>query len=204
MIGRSLVMAVACGLAASSAVTVPVETAPQSPARERGQSHTDTQDINALRHAAERGDADAQYALADAYSNFRVESMEDAEALAVRWYKLAANQGHAEAQLQLGLRHEQGWGVPEDSSEAVRWYRLAANQESARAQFNLGVMYRDGQGVTQDPVEAHMWLNLAATHSFDGQDQYAHARDQLAEEMTSAQIAEARRLGREWKPAPPE
>ncbi len=197
-------MAVGCGLVASLAVAVRVETAPQSPAPEHGQSHTDTQDIDALRRAAERGDADAQYALADAYSNFRVESMEDAEALAVRWYRLAANQGHAEAQLHLGLRHEQGWGVPADSSEAVRWYRLAASQESARAQFNLGVMYRDGQGVTQDPVDAHMWLSLAATHSSDGQDKYAHERDQLAEEMTSAQIAEARRLAREWKPAHPE
>ena len=99
-------MAVGCGLVASLAVTVRVETAPRSPAPEHGQSHTDTQDIDALRRAAERGDADAQYALADAYSNFRVESMEDAEALAVRWYRLAANQGHAEAQLHLGLRHE--------------------------------------------------------------------------------------------------
>ena len=52
---------------------------------------------------------------------------------AVRWYRLAAEQGHAGAQISLGLILE-----GEDDAEAVRWYRLAADQGDAFAQYNLG------------------------------------------------------------------
>ena len=41
---------------------------------------------------------------------------------AVRWYRLAAEQGNAEAQHNLGLKYEYGDGVPQDYQEAVRWY----------------------------------------------------------------------------------
>jgi len=58
-------------------------------------------------------------------------------------------------------------------------------------------MYRKGQGVPQDYVQAHMWVNLAATQ---GREDARKARDILAFQMTPAQIAEAQRLAREWKP----
>ena len=62
-------------------------------------------------------------------------------------------------------------------------------------------MYAKGQGVTQDYVLAHMWLNLSASNS-SGEDQkkMAIARDAVAAKMAPAQIAEAQRLAREWKP----
>ena len=62
-------------------------------------------------------------------------------------------------------------------------------------------MYFKGQGVPQDYVQAHMWMNLAASRA-RGSDQktYADARDALARIMTPAQIAEAQRRAREWKP----
>ena len=56
--------------------------------------------------------------------------MED-DAEAVRWYRLAADQGHAYAQNNLGAMYANGDGVPEDDAEAVRWYRLAADQGDA-------------------------------------------------------------------------
>jgi len=43
-----------------------------------------------------------------------------------RWYRLAAEQGLAIAQTNLGIGYANGLGVPEDDAEAVRWYRLAA------------------------------------------------------------------------------
>ena len=58
-------------------------------------------------------------------------------------------------------------------------------------------MYDNGLGVTQDYVQAHMWYNLAAAQ---GEKDTGEWRDSLAEEMTPEQIAEARRLAREWKP----
>ena len=56
---------------------------------------------------------------------------------AVRWYRLAAAQGHAAAQFNLGHMLHRGQGVAQDYAEAVRWYRLAAAQGDAVAQFNL-------------------------------------------------------------------
>ena len=61
--------------------------------------------------------------------------------------------------------------------------------------------YYNGEGVPQDYLQAHMWVNLAASKSQgEKNEKYAKARKLIAEEMTSAQIAEAQRLAREWKP----
>jgi hypothetical protein len=51
--------------------------------------------------------------------------------------------------------------------------------------------------VLQDFIQAHMWYNLSAAQ---GEQRAAEARDALAKQMTPAQIAEAQRLAREWKP----
>jgi TPR repeat protein len=58
-------------------------------------------------------------------------------------------------------------------------------------------MYFAGRGVPQDYVMAHMWLNLAVAN---GNDVAAGARDTVSAKMTAAQIAEAQKLAREWKP----
>ena len=81
-----------------------------------------------------------------------------------------------------------------------KWYGKAADQGNAEAQFDLGRMYEKGQGVPQDYLYAHMWFNLAAA-GFSAWDKRAvNGRDALAAKMTPAQIAEAQRLAREWKP----
>ena len=60
-------------------------------------------------------------------------------------------------------------------------------------------MYDNGEGVPQDYVRAHKWLNLAASRaSAEKNKKYGSARDRVAKKMTSAQIAEAQRLAREW------
>ena len=51
----------------------------------------------------------------------------------VKWYRLSAEQGDAEAQFNLGLMYSEGQGVPQDDKEAVKWYRLAAEQGDADA-----------------------------------------------------------------------
>ena len=81
---------------------------------------------------------------------------------AVKWYRLAAEQGHASAQYNLGVMYDQGEGVPENDTEAVRWYRLAAEQGDPKAQYNLGVMYDQGEGVPENDTEAVRWYRLAA------------------------------------------
>lgn len=106
-----------------------------------------------------------------------------------------AEQGNALAQFGLGKMYGNGKGVAQNDAEAVKWYRKAAEQGHVDAQYNLGVMYDNGRGVPQDYVQAHMWLNLAAAQ---GIKVAGKMRDVVAEDMTSAQVAEAQRLAREW------
>ena len=121
--------------------------------------------IDELRVLAE--DAEAQVTLGLAYSFGRGVPQDDVEA--VRWYRLAADQGDAGGQVNLGLMYADGRGVPEDDPEAVRWIRLAADQGNGDAQLWLGLMYANGEGVPEDDVTAHMWFDLAASR-FTGID----------------------------------
>jgi hypothetical protein len=99
----------------------------------------------------------------------------------------------------LGVMYEDGAGVPKDLVEAVKWYRFCADKGSEHCQVKLGEMYKEGKGVPKDFVLAYMWFNLAASHEF-----HSHWgklwRDEIEERMTPAQIAEAQKLAREWKP----
>ncbi|MBR5333801.1 MAG: toll/interleukin-1 receptor domain-containing protein, partial [Alistipes sp.] len=81
---------------------------------------------------------------------------------AVKWYRKAAEMGHATSQYNLGYCYENGHGVTKDYSEAVKWYRKAAEQGHANAQCSLGYCYNCGQGVTKDLIEAVKWYRKAA------------------------------------------
>lgn len=47
---------------------------------------------------------------------------------AAKWYRLAAEAGHAQAQKNLGLLYVSGRGVPKDDEEAEKWLRKAQAQ----------------------------------------------------------------------------
>ena len=85
---------------------------------------------------------------------------------AVKWYRKAAEQGHAGAQNNLGYCYKNGYGVTKDYAEAVKWYRKAAEQGNDLAQYNLGVCYEYGQGVTKDITEAVKWYRKAAAQDY--------------------------------------
>jgi TPR repeat protein len=118
-------------------------------------------------------------------------------AAAQRLFRSLANQGDAAAQYRLGLMYQGGLGVLEDNAVAAMWFRRAADQGLKTAQWDLGLMYENGFGVRQDYVQAHMWYNLSAAQ---GWRVAANARNKLERAMTPAQIAEAQKLAREWKP----
>jgi len=81
---------------------------------------------------------------------------------AAQWYRLAAQQGHPEAQFNLGALYLNGQGVSHDDRESAHWFKLAAEQGQAEAEYNLGVLYANGQGVSRDDAEAVRWYRLAA------------------------------------------
>jgi small GTP-binding protein len=93
----------------------------------------------------------------------------DAEAL--RYARLAAEQGVAPARHMLGVMYYEGRAVRRDFAESARWYRLAAEQGYGESQNNLGLMYYEGQGVAQDYYQAAQWLMLAADNDVP-QSQY--------------------------------
>jgi TPR repeat protein len=116
---------------------------------------------------------------------------------AVKWWRAAAEQGDAFAQYNLGLAYANAQGVAKNVADAAKWYRLAADQGHGPAQVNLGLLYQNGYGLPQDHVRAYMWFNLAASK---GYKLGVKNRDEIAKRMTAAQIAEAQKLTRNWKP----
>ena len=124
---------------------------------------------------------------------------------AYREFLPLAEQGHVLAQTSLGFMYREGRGAPQDDTIAVIWFRKAAEQGHALAQASLGVMYTLGQGVPQNYVQAHVWFNLAASElpPGTGRDMAVRHRDLVAAKMTRAQLAEAQRRAREWRPKSP-
>ena len=58
---------------------------------------------------------------------------------AAKWFRLAADQGHATSQFNLGAMYENDLGVPQDFKEALKWFRLAADQGHATAKLALNL-----------------------------------------------------------------
>jgi hypothetical protein len=129
-------------------------------------------------------------ALAPAYGQDFQKGMEAANsgdyATALKELRPLAEQGHADAQSNLGYMYANGQGVPQDYVEAARWYRLAAEQGEAWAQYSLGNMYNNGEGVAQNYAEAARWYRLAAEQGDDESLAKAQAAEQAAAEQLAA------------------
>lgn len=85
---------------------------------------------------------------------------------ALRLFQLAADEGDARAQLNLGNMSLLGQGTPRDDARAAFWYGRAAASGNAGAQYSLGTLYRNGWGVPQDYAQALSWYRLAAAQGF--------------------------------------
>jgi len=65
------------------------------------------------------------------------------------WYLKAAEQGHVEAQYNVGVLYEYAEGVEQNLKQAFEWYLKAANQRHAKAQYDLAWAYENGRGVNR-------------------------------------------------------
>jgi len=156
-------------------------------ARERG-DHAAA--LRLLRPLADKGDAVAQHNLGVGY--FKGEGVTRDNQEAEKWFRLAAEQGHAGAQSSLGLMKL----MSKDYNEALKWVQLSADQGYPPSQINLGIMYFEGQGVPRDHVRAHMWMSLAARADSNA----AGYRDEIAKKLSPVQLEQSGNLVREWKP----
>ena len=117
--------------------------------------------------------------------------------LAVYWYKRAAEQALADAEFNLGIMYKKGAGIKQDHEKAAEWRQRAVEQGHAAAQSSLGLMYAIGEGVPEDMVYAYMWIDIGASGSGEAQrGLLMDLQDQIAQEMTPAQIAKAEELAR--------
>jgi uncharacterized protein len=127
--------------------------------RGEGVPQDDTQAALWLSKAADQGLRPAMLELAG--WNLRPEHGGNVDA-AIGWYKKAADQGDASAQVALGDIFADPKLGRLDYSQAVDWYRKAADQGQSAGEFGLGTRYLLGQGVPQDLDEARRWLTPAA------------------------------------------
>ncbi len=61
--------------------------------------------------------------------------------------------------------------------------------------YRVGIVYSVGMGVEADLVKAHQWFNLAA---LKGSDEAKAERKEMADQMSTDEIAEAQKAAREW------
>jgi TPR repeat protein len=72
---------------------------------------------------------------------------------------------------------------------------MAETQPNGESLFELGMIYSTGREVAADLIAAHKWFNLAAVR---GVPEAATYRQEVAREMSAADVAEAQRAAREW------
>ncbi len=81
-------------------------------------------------------------------------------------FLLAAEQGFAPAQFNLGFMYENGKGVLKSLIQAFGWYKKSAEQGYAPAQYKIGVMYDNGKVVLTDPTKAFYWYKKSAEQGY--------------------------------------
>jgi TPR repeat protein len=145
---------------------------------------------------AEQGDVVAQFNIGVSYANGLGVPKNELEA--ARWFRKAADRGHANAQNRLGNIFQ----LSKQYAEAAVWYRKAADQGHTQAQISLGLLYEGGLGMPQDYVEALKWYTLAANRSTDPEQRDFAVKNYNAAalNMVPAQIAEAKTRVENWRP----
>ena len=108
------------------------------------------------RNLAAKGDADAAFNLGQAYRLGR--GVPADTALAKRWFELAANKGHVDAQVSLGLLlFDSG-----DRPVAMNWLKKAAEKGEPRALLVVGTALFNGDGLKQEPILGYAYVSRAA------------------------------------------
>jgi TPR repeat protein len=174
----------------SSYAEVSVATPSEVSRLNHAASKGDAEALDSLKAEAERGNEEAQLDIAMMYGNGRgVKKDEVAEA---KWLRMAAERGSITAQRLLALLCEHG--AQPNYVEAAKWYRKLSDQGDPASQGRLAHLYENGQGVTKDLVQAYAWYSLATGAA-------PKVLDHIAQEMTSVQLTEAKRLVNELRPA---
>ena len=181
----------------------PLPSPPQGDSQARHDHEKTT--FKEYQRLADRGDVKTQYKLGVMHyegffinpyhheggitiEEFQPANYQEAE----KWFRKAANQGHAGAQDKLGEMYYEGHGVPKNYKKAEEWFRKAIHQGHAGAQDKLGEMYYklgekdykrlvEGEGLLRDIIsfiglydpskdykKAEEWFRKAANQGHAG------------------------------------
>lgn len=113
-----------------------------------------------LERDAKKGDADAQFQLANCYRQGLGVLRDISQAH--KWYLLAAKNKHADALFQLGELYWLNLIGKSDWSEAKKWYLQAAEQMNRDAMYRLGILSKYSKEHSDDYGEAIQWWTKAA------------------------------------------
>jgi hypothetical protein len=146
------------------------------------------------RPLAERGDADAQFNLGQAYRLGRGVPINLGSAKS--WFERAAASGHLDAETTLGLLLFQNG----EQADGLKWLKMAAEQGEPRAQLVYGTALYNGDGITQDRLLGYAYVSRSAVQGLGPAQQTLAELDQL---MPAADRKKALALAlTKTKPAP--
>lgn len=148
-------LAVACA-AAIAAVAAPAFAQDVQAGITAWQAGNYEEAIRQWRPLADRGDADAQYNIAQAYKLGRGVPVN--LNLAEQWYERAAQQGHEQAGANLGLILFQNG----QRQRAMPYIQRSADRGDPRAQYVYGTALFNGDVVARDAARAYAYMSRAA------------------------------------------
>lgn len=155
---------------------------------------------------AEQGDLDAQSLVAWHYQ------LSDNREQALKWYRSAAEKGHATAQFNFcqflaeGLEVKDGVEDPgatitpikakrSDIAKAIKWCEVSARRGQKITAHTLGVLYaRGGAGIKPNYQEAYFWLSRSKGAGI--------FRDKVAAKLTPTQVSAIEQRAQAWEPGP--
>jgi len=203
---RIAIATVALGAVAFAVFLVRHSAMTNAPAQPAAATAVRSDELKDLRKAAVRGDASAQYRLAQSY---RTRAGAEDRQQATVWLERAARNGSADAQMEFAKSLEASdsvgaytWyvisglsGKPE-SEEAIRRLtpKLSAG-DIGRVRLEVGRELLAGRALARDPIAAYTWLELA---EWGGNADARVAMQQLESQLTPSQLRQAKSRTSNW------
>ncbi|MES2989525.1 MAG: SPOR domain-containing protein [Pseudomonadota bacterium] len=147
--------------------------------------------VDLWRTSANKGNADAQFNLGQAYKLGKGVPAADLKQAEI-WYGKAAWQGHEQAEASYGL----ALFANGKRSEALTWLQRAVQRGDPRAQYVLGTMYFNGDVVAKDWVRAYA---LVTRSSQTGLNEASTALAQMDKYMSLGERQQGLTLARKYE-----
>lgn len=156
--------------------------------------------IRWYRKAAEQGLVITQVVLAKIYEGGYHVPQDYAEA--AKWYLMAAERGDLNSQETIALFYWSGKGIPANRVRAHMWANLAVVGEQSYSEDRVSALnaINAGPGTPEEKGLAIQILSIKRPERSSFAEMVFGMRKSIEASMTPAQIAEAQRLAREWKP----